>query len=194
MHPVLQRNVFLRVENLYDGVANGYDVLDPETGEELLHCREPMPGFFTRMIRFFCDRRFTPVHIEVTTPSGEPVLSVRRGVSLGLSKVDVFDKFGNRIGGLQPQFLSIRGAFDVVGANETVLCNINGKWTAWDFSFEMDGKQFGRATKKPQGDGLKQSAIVFHYVFEISESVPPDNPLRILMVAAVSCIHMVLME
>ncbi len=195
MHPVLQRNVFFIKEHVgFFKAANNYDVLDPETGEELLHCREPNLGFFTKMLRFTDYKRMTPFHIEVTTPSGESVVSVKRGVSLFLSKVEVFDEDGDKVGGFKQKFFSIGGAFNVLGADDTVLCTLKGKWTAWEFSFEKDGKQYGRVTKKWQGLGRELFTSADNYVLEISESVPPDNPLRILIMAAVFCIDMVLKE
>src|SRR5256885_961418 len=53
MHPVLNRNLFFVKEHL--GIfkaANNYDIYDPQTNEQILHCREDNLGFFTKMLRF----------------------------------------------------------------------------------------------------------------------------------------------
>jgi len=195
MHPALSRNLYFIKEHVgFFKAANNYDVLDPETGEELLHCREPRLGFFTKMLRFTDYKRMTPFHIDVTTPSGDPVVSVKRGVSLFLSKIDVFDEEEEKVGGFKQKFFSIGGAFNVLDVNDKVLCSLKGKWTSWEFSFEKDGKQFGRVTKKWQGLGRELFTTADNYVLEISESVPPDHPLRELIMAAVFCIDMVLKE
>lgn len=53
MHPVLNRNLFFVKEHA--GIfkaSNSYDVLDPNTQEIILNCREERLGFFTKMLRF----------------------------------------------------------------------------------------------------------------------------------------------
>lgn len=83
MHPALQHNLFLVKEHV--GVfkaANNCDVYDSESGTELLWCREPKLGSFTKILRFTKYKTMTPFNIAVTTPDGDPVLHIRRGVSL----------------------------------------------------------------------------------------------------------------
>ena len=48
MHDVLNRNLYFVKEHvgLFKAASN-YDILDPNTGEELIHCREERLGFFT---------------------------------------------------------------------------------------------------------------------------------------------------
>ena len=85
MHPILKKNTFFVKEHA--GIfkaANNFDVLDPESGETILHCREEKLGFFTRMFRFSRYERMTPFDIKIETPDGEPVVRVKRGVSFFL--------------------------------------------------------------------------------------------------------------
>ena len=79
MYSALGRNTFLVQEHVgMFKAANNYDVLCPETGEVLLHCREPKLGFFTKMLRFTDYKRMTPFNIEITTPSSQAVVLQRR--------------------------------------------------------------------------------------------------------------------
>ncbi|MCY4595813.1 MAG: hypothetical protein OXC19_13590, partial [Bryobacterales bacterium] len=81
MHPVLRRNQFLVKEHIgLFKAANNFDIFDPQTGEEILHCREDRLGIVTKVLRFTDWKRWTPFDIEVRTPLGEPVVHVRRGV------------------------------------------------------------------------------------------------------------------
>ena len=83
MHPVLSRNLYLVKEHVgFFKSANNYDVFDPETGEEIIHCRELRLGAITKLLRFTDYKTMTPFHVELKTPSGDDVLSVKRGVSL----------------------------------------------------------------------------------------------------------------
>jgi uncharacterized protein YxjI len=195
MHPVLNKNVFLVKEHVgFFKASSNYDVFDPQSGQEILHCREPNLGFFTKMFRFSDYKTATPFDIHVTTPGGEPVLRVTRGISLLLSKVAVLDEEDERVGGFKQKLFSIGGAFRILGPDDQPLCELKGKWTGWDFSFVHDGVQLARVTKKWTGWGKELFTSADNYVLEISDDVPPDNPLRMLIVGSVFCIDMVLKE
>lgn len=60
--------------------ANNFDIFNPETKELVMTCREDKLGFFTKLFRFTDYKRMTPFHVEIKTPDGAPVLSVKRGV------------------------------------------------------------------------------------------------------------------
>ncbi|QDT53355.1 Scramblase [Caulifigura coniformis] len=195
MHPALQQNLFLVKEHVgFFKAANNFDVYDPATGEVILECREPHLGMFTKMLRFTDYKRMTPFDIRVTTPEGEDVLSIRRGVSFWLSKVSVFDEEDDRVGGFKQKFFSIGGAFQVLGADDQPLCDLKGKWTAWDYKFENNGVELARVTRKWSGLGKELFTSADNYVLSINDNVPPENPVRILIMAAVFCIDMVLKE
>ena len=86
MHSVLNNNLFLVKEHVgLFKAANNFDIYDPESGDVILHCREPRLGMLTKLFRFTDYKRLTPFEIEITTPSGEPVCSVHRGFSFLLS-------------------------------------------------------------------------------------------------------------
>lgn len=193
-HP-LARNLYLVKEHVgWFKAANNFDIFDPETGEEILECREDRLGFFTKMFRFTDYKRMTPFHIEVRTPTGETIVQVRRGISILLSKVDVLDEAGRRIGGFKQRFWSLGGAFTVLDADDQPLCELRGKWTGWDFAFMAGEQQVARVTKKWRGIGMELFTTADNYMLEISESVPAEHPVRRLILAAVLCIDMVLKE
>lgn len=195
MHPVLNRNLYLVKEHVgMFKAANNFDVFDLETGEEIINCREPNLGVFSKMLRFTDYKRMTPFDVELNTTDGEKVLSVDRGVSLFLSNVNVRDEDGDRIGGFKQKLFSIGGAFKVLGESDQELCALKGKWTGWDFRFMAGERELAHVTKKWAGLGREMFTSADNYVLEISEDVPPDNPLRQLIMAAVMCIDMVLKE
>ncbi|MCA9148571.1 MAG: oxidoreductase [Planctomycetales bacterium] len=195
MHPVLNRNVYLVKEHVgMFKAASNYDVFDPESGQPLLFCREDRLGFFTKMFRFTDYKRMTPFHLDITTPEGDPVVSVKRPLSLFLSKVDVLDENEQRVGGFKQKLFSIGGAFDVLGASDQKLCHLKGKWTSWEFKFISDNCELATVTKKWAGLGKELFTSADNYVLQISDEVPLDNPLRMLIVSAVFCIDLVLKE
>ena len=196
MHPILNRNVFFVKEHVgMFKASNNYDIHDPETQQVILHCREDNLGFFTKMFRFTDYKRMTPFEVEIRTPSGEKVLTVRRGVSFILSTVEVLDEKGTLVGKFKQKFFSFGGKFQVLDASERPLCMLKGKWTSWEFKFvSSDNKEFAWVTKKWAGFGKEFFTSADNYVLQIGDDVPADHPLRLLIMAAVMCIDFVLKE
>lgn len=136
----------------------------------------------------------TPFHIMVKTTDGKPILYVKRGISIFLSTVEVFDEKDQLVGKFQQKFFSIGGKFDVLDISENVLCTLKGKWTSWDFKFVKDNVEFAHVSKKWAGLGKELFTSADNYMLEIHKDVPENNPMRTLILAAVLCIDMVLKE
>ena len=154
MHQLLRKNLFFIKEHV--GVfkaANNFDILDPESGEVILECREDDLGFITRMLRFTDYKRMTPFDIQIRTREGDQVLRVTRGIALLLSRVSVFDENDDLVGGFKQKFFSIGGAFRVLDENDQPICDLKGKWTGWDFRFVAGDVELARVTKKWAGIG-----------------------------------------
>lgn len=195
MHEVLSKNLFLVKEHVgMFKAANNYDIHDPETGQVIMHCREPKLGIFTKILRFTDYKRYTPFDIRITTPDGTPLIQVTRGVTFLRSRVNVIDETGERIGGFRQKLFSIGGRFEVLDESDQPLCTLQGKWTGWDFRFVRDSNEFAHVAKKWAGLGKELFTSADNYVLEISDSVPADSRLRQLILAAVMCIDMVLKE
>jgi uncharacterized protein YxjI len=195
MHEALSRNLYLVKEHVgMFKAANNYDIYDADTGDLILECREPHLGFFTKMLRFTDYKRNTPFDVHVTTPDGDPVVRVQRGVSFWMSRVRVFDDADEEVGGFKQKLFSIGGAFDVLDQDETILCSLKGKWTGWDFRFLAGNSEFAHVTKEWGGAAKELFTSADNYILEIDEAVAADNPVRELIMAAVMCIDMVLKE
>ncbi len=195
MHEALSKDLYLIKEHVgMFKAANNYDIYDPDTGAIIMECREDRLGPFTKILRFTDYKRMTPFDIQIRTPDGRQVVRVKRGVSIFLSKVEVMDDNDRVIGGFQQKFFSIGGAFTVMDANESPVCQLKGKWTGWDFRFMAGETELAHVTKKWSGLGKELFTSADNYVLEISDAVPADNPSRQLILAAVMCIDMVLKE
>ncbi|MBL6447150.1 RNAase [Fulvivirga sp. 29W222] len=195
MNTTLSQNLFLVKEHVgMFKAANNYDIYDPDTQQIIMNCREEKLGFFTKLLRFTDYKRMTPFHVEIKTPTGDKVLTVKRGVSFFVSTVEVFDENEKLIGKFKQQFFSIGGKFKVLDAKENHLCTLKGKWTSWDFKFVKDDIEMAHVSKKWAGLGKELFTSADNYVLKIDEKIPGDNPIRILIMAAVMCIDMVLKE
>ena len=195
MNQLLNRNLYFVKEHL--GIfkaANNFDIYDPESNQIIMVCREENLGFFTKIFRFSDYKRMTPFDIEIKTEAGQKILSIKRGVSFFLSKVSVYDEKDNLVGLFKQKFFSIGGKFDVLDNNENVVCTLKGKWTSWDFKFMKDNVELAHVAKKWAGFGKELFTSADNYMLQINDQVPADNPVRILILAAVMCIDMVLKE
>lgn len=196
MHDVLNGNLYLVKEHVgMFKAANNFDIYDAETNEVVMHCREPNLGLLSKLFRFTDYKRMTPFDVEITTPDGHPVCRVTRGISIFLSKVSVYDENETHIGGFKQKLFSIGGAFEVLNTADKPLCRLKGKWTGWDFRFlAPNDTELAHVSKKWAGLGKEFFTSADNYVLNISDSIPPDNPIRQLIMGAVMCIDMVLKE
>ena len=195
MNEILARNVYFVKE--HTGIlkaANNYDILDPTNGQVIMECREDKLGKFTKLLRFTKWKRNTPFHVEIRTPNGRPVLTVKRGVSFFLSMVEVYNEQNQFIGGFKEKIFSIGGAFTVLDAHGKPVCTLKGKWTSWDFRFFYGDVELAHITKKWAGLGKELFTSADNYVLEISPNIPSDSAARQLILAAVMCSDMVLKE
>ncbi len=195
MHELLNRNVFLVKEHVGAfKAANNFDIHDPASGEIIMLCREDNLGSITKLLRFTDYKRMTPFDIKVTTPEGQQLVRITRGTTFIRSKVTVLDGKDQKVGGFSQKLMSIGGKFDVLDENDQILCSLKGNWTGWDFRFVVGDSEFAHVTKKWSGMGKEFFTSADNYVLEISDSVPPDSRVRLLILAAVLCIDMVLKE
>ncbi|MFC5284113.1 phospholipid scramblase-related protein [Pedobacter alpinus] len=195
MNPILNKNLFFVKE--HRGIfkaSNNYDIFDPNSQEMILLCREQNLGFFSKILRFTDYKRMTPFDIEITTPQGESILRVKRGVSIFVSTVEVFDEREKLIGKFKQKFFSIGGKFDILDLDDRVVCTLKGKWTSWDFKFIQDNTELAHVSKKWAGIGRELFTSADNYMLNINQSVPENDPNRLLILAAVMCIDMVLKE
>ena len=194
MNP-LYRNLYLVKEHVgLFKAANNFDIFDPESGQTILECREDNLGILTKLLRFTDYKRMTPFNVEIRTPDGQPVVRVSRGISIFLSKVEVRDEADQLIGCFKQKFFSIGGKFTILDPDENEVCTLKGKWTGWDFRFLAGEAELAHVSKKWAGMGKELLTSADNYILSVSEDVPPESPIRKLILAAVMCIDMVLKE
>lgn len=195
MNPILNQNLFLVKEHVgMFKAANNYDIYNPESNQLTMNCRENNLGFFTKVLRFTDYKRMTPFNVEIASPTGEKIISVKRGIAIFRSTVEVFDDKERLVGTFKQKFWSFGGKFEILDKNEKPVCTLQGKWTGWDFKFSHENKQLAQVSKKWAGAGKEFFTSADNYVLKIEETVAQDSPQRQLILAAVMCIDMVLKE
>lgn len=195
MNPILSKNVFLVKEHVgMFKASNNFDIFNPETGTLMMTCREPNLGFFTKLFRFTDYKRMTPFHIVISDTQNKIIIAVKRGVTIFRSDVEVFDDGDRLIGVFKQKFFSFGGKFEIHDANDRHLCTLQGKWTGWNFKFIQQDKEIANVSKKWAGIGKEFFTSADNYVLNINQSIPAEDKLRPLVLAAVMCIDMVFKE
>lgn len=192
---VLKNDIYLVKEHL--GIlkaANNFDIHDPVSGAIIMECREPTLGFFTKLLRFTDYKSMTPFDVQIRLPNGEPVVRIKRGVSIWLSRVEVTDSDNRLIGTFKQKLFSFGGKFDLLDSNDNVTCQLKGNLIGWNFRFIRDEIQLAHVSKQWSGLGKEFFTSADNYVLEINQQVGEDMELRKLILAAVMCIDMVLKE
>ena len=195
MNPLFNRNVYLIKEHIgMFKASNNFDIMNPDNGSIIMTCREPNLGFFTKMFRFSDYKRMTPFHIIISDGQGKKILSVKRGVTIFRSDVEIFDEGDRLIGVFKQQFFSFGGKFEIHDKNDKHVCTLKGKWTGWDFKFFKDNNVMAQVNKKWAGIGKEFFTSADNYVLEVFKHIPENDPVRPLILASVMCIDMVFKE
>ena len=200
MHAVLNNNLFFIKEHI--GIfkaANNFDIFDPNTNQKIMECREPDLGTLTRFLRFTDFKRMTPFHVILTTPEGQKVLSLKRGISIFKSYVEVFDENDMKVGEFEQKFFSIGGEFNIDKFGDAKIYTLQGNLIGWGFRFLQGEKingyeELANVSKKWAGLGKELFTSADNYMLTINNDVQQTDSVRILMLAAVMCIDLVFKE
>lgn len=194
---MLARNTYLVKEKV--GMfksSNEYDIFCTESGAQIMNCREPSLGAFTRLLRFTDYKRMSPFNVVVSDASGNQIVRVSRGFSIFNSRVNVFDHNDEDVGSFRQKiFTFFRQKFQILDAQNNEVCALKAKsWKSWDFQFLVGDQEVARISKKWAGLGKELFTSADNYVLTIDPKVPDESVIRRLVIAAAMTIDMVLKE
>jgi len=190
MHAALCRNLFLVKEHI--GVfkaANNYDIYDPNTDLKTLECRETNLGILTKIFRFTNFKAFTAFHLEIHTPEGQKVLTVKRGFALFLSTVQVLDENDVLVGTFKQKLTMNAAKYDVLDVHDNTVCTLAGNWNGMAMRFMQGETELAQLARGY--DLVRRLLTADNYVLTIHDTVAANDTVRILIVAAVICSDMV---
>ena len=197
MQKNLQENIFLFKEHLgLFKASNNYDIYDPKTKKIILHCREKNLHPLYKVVRMFLTdfKIMTPFEIEIRSLYEKKIIRVKKGLSLILSKIEVFDENDKLIGLFKQKLFPIGNNFEMFNEKGKLVSKLKGSLIGWNFKFLKGKKTVAKVTKKWSGIGKEMFTSADNYVLEINDTVDKTDPLRLLIFAAVICIDMVLKE
>lgn len=177
----------IQKESLFwTSAAFDYEITDPESKAGLVRTREPKLSLLTKLCRM--DRRYrghTPFDLSLVAADGAPIVSMKRGVSIMLSTIQIFDENRTPIGSLKQKFSPVHAKLEMFDPTGKLLFTIKGDWADWDF--RVVGEDGDLATiSKGSGESLLTEMLTTKdsYHLKIGEEVPAQSPLRRLIVAS----------
>ncbi|OHB76542.1 MAG: oxidoreductase [Planctomycetes bacterium RBG_16_59_8] len=182
-----RKALFIREHVGFMKLSDTYDILDPETKEELGIAKEK-PGAFFHVLRLLLNKRLLPTKVfvyEGNNPEDESKLlfSIRRGFTLFRSRVNICDAAGNVVGWLKSKAFSLGGAFFVFDASGNEVASVKGDWKGWNFRFtDKSQNEIGTITKKWAGIGKELFTSADNYIISLSRE--PEPAKAILLLAA----------
>ena len=194
MKKLLQKNTFLFKEHIgLLKASNSYDVYDPQTKEIILHCREKNLNPFYKIIRLLIKelKSMTPFEIEISGLDGKKIIKVKKGLSLVLSKIYVFDENDKLIGFFKQKLFPVGNNFEMFDEKGNLVSKLNGSLIGWNFKFVKDENTIATVAKKWSGIGKELFTSADNYILDIKDDVEKTSPLRLLILGAVICLSLI---
>ena len=167
-------------------LSNTYDILDPETKEQLGIAKEK-PGVLLHILRFFLNKRHLPTTVNVyegSDPKNEQNLlfSIKREFSLFIPKVSVRDPSGSVVGRFKSKLWGLGISFRVLDPSGKDMALVKGDWKGWNFSFlDSSEKEIGTITKKWAGVGKELFTSADNYFIALNDQ--PEPAVAVLLLA-----------
>lgn len=197
MHEVLNHNLFFIEEQVgLLRAANNYDIYNPRTQELVLTCKEENLGTWTKITRFTPFKTQSSFCIIVRSHQGETLFTIKRGaaVKTHTTPIEVLSPEGEVLAKFK-QHKQLKTSFDVLDTTNQIIYTINKpKDNENEFVFWQNEQNLANISKKWAGAGKELLTTADNYLLQIMVTVPPDAPVRALILAAVLCIDMVLYE
>ena len=107
----------------------------------------------------------------------------------------VYDENQQALGMFKQKMFSFGGKFEVLNNQGEKLCTLKGKVLKRQFKFlGKQGEELAIVDQKWAGLGKELFTTADNYALTIAEQVPQNDPIRIMILAAVVCIDMVMKE
>jgi uncharacterized protein YxjI len=193
MHAILNENLFLVKQHIgMFKAANNFDIYNPTNSEQIMKCREEKLGFWTKLFRFTKYKVLTPFHAEIYCMNNTPIVSLKRGTSLGFSPISIFDENNVQIGNLKPKFRIGGAKIEINNSQNDNIATLTGNLLGWDFKIKKDNIEIATVTKKWAGIGKELFTSADNYILSINENVGKNDPIRPLLISSVLCIDFLL--
>ena len=180
-----RKTYFIREHVGFLKLTDTFDILDPETQDQLGIAKEK-PGAFFKLLRLLVNKRILPTKVfiyEGSDPDDEskPLFSIERGFTLFRSKINVCNADGGIVGWLQSKVFTLGGAFRVFDVDGREVALVKGDWKGWNFRFlDSSENEIGTITKKWSGIGKELFTSADNYMISLNGEPEPAQATLLL--------------
>ncbi|NUQ62945.1 MAG: oxidoreductase [Pirellulales bacterium] len=164
-------------------LADTFDILDPASNQQIAIAKEE-PGTLIHLLRLVVNKRLLPTKVVVYEGSdpkaGKVLFSIKKGVALLRSRVDVLDGNGEVVGWFQSKLLSLGGAFRVFDSGGQEVALVKGDWKGWNFRFLVGDEEIGTVSKKWAGLGKEFFTSADNYVINLTGDLSDSKAVLLL--------------
>ena len=140
------------------------------------------------------NRKHSPFRLDILNVGEQTLATIKRGWTLFMSEVKIFDSDGNTIAYINQKFKIMKPTFTIYNSDERFLYSITGDWKAWNFTITNDyDDQIGTITKKWTGILREILTTADKYIVSINPG-EDVNENKIALVATAVAIDMILKE
>lgn len=180
-----RQTYFIREHTGLLKLSDTYDILDPETKQQLGIAKEK-PGALILVLRFLISKKLLPTKVHVYEGADHEddsrrLFSIERGVALFVTKVNIRNAGGEIVGWFKSKMFSLGGAFRVFDALGNEVALVKGDWKGWNFRFQdQAGNELGAITKKWAGLGKELFTSADNYMISLNGQPEPAKALLLL--------------
>ncbi len=173
-------------------LSNAYKVYNGE-GQEIGAIQEHKP-FTYILLDLILPKGMVPFELNILNMDGKRIAQLKRGLTLFMSKVQIFNEAGASIGSFKQKFALLKPKFTLLDNLGHELATIKGDWKAWNFEItDAAGQQIGTVDKKWNGMAKELFTTADKYAVNIEQSVTDENT-RVAVASVAATIDMILKE
>ncbi len=189
---VLNQNLFFvknAVKRFEAKTQDKLDIYDPHLRQLVLECREPELGVVTRLRRLAGGQydAGAPFNLAGTIfGSNQQVFRVNRRIpflSLGRPPIEFYDARDVQLATMKAAFISWNRKFRFVTPRKAVLCELQVKSGLNRYRLFVNKKEVAEISSKWKGPCAEYFAEGFKYAVSFAADVPPNDHLRLLLLA-----------
>ena len=180
-----RKSYFIREHVGFMKLSDTYDILDPETQEQIGIAKEK-PGAHIQVLRLLVNKQLLPTKVFVYEGANyedetKLLFSIQRGITILRSRVNICDSRGTVVGWLRSKAFSLGGAFYVFDAADNEVAFVKGDWKGWNFKFQDKAQnEIGTITKKWAGIGKELFTSADNYIIVLNQEPTPEKAILLL--------------
>jgi uncharacterized protein YxjI len=149
--------------------------------------------FSYKLLRIFFKKTILPFTFFIVDENHQPIISIKRGWTLLLSRIVINDKNDNTLGYIRQKFRMIKPRFKIYDNDRKLVAEINGDWKAWNFVItDKEHIRIGEINK--QWNGIRRELFTTSDKYHVSVLPNMSQADKMLIIATAVTIDRILKE